>query len=409
MTISTGVNKEVAYKEEAVWGTAPGITSPAAQLIRRVSFDLDMERRSFESREVRPDLQVADMRLGTKMPRGTLVGELSCGTYADWIGAVLRRRFAAGATTSAQTNISAQASPAAFLRASGSFLTDGFKIGDIVTPTGFTGAGADNNGKRFRVTGVAALTLSVATSDSETIDAVAAGDSVTIAVAGQKTYIPAAKSDQLDLSYSIENWFGDITKSELFTGVKWGSMRVRVPASGMAEIEFSAMARNKTRANSRYFTSPLDVSDTPILASPTGKIRLAGEDRLTVTALDFAIEANYQAPEVAGSLYVPDIIEGRARITGNMTVLFEDDDIAALFENETETDLQVYLTESESQSDDGIQFVMNRIKLGGARKSDGEQALSQTIPFTGLIKTEGSGAGTAYDRTTIAVIDTSLS
>lgn len=404
MTIATGVNKEVAIKEEAAWSVAPGITSPPAQLMRRVSFDLDMERRAFESQEQRPDLQVADMRLGTKMPRGTLRGEVSCATYASLWEAILRTRFAAGPTTGAQTNIQAQASPAGFVRASGSFLSDGFKVGQLVRVSGFTTTGAANNDKNFRIIAVTATDMLVA----GTVVAQAAGDNVTIAVPGKIASIPHVKSEQLDLSYSIENWWSDLGVSELFTGVKWSSGRLRVPAEGMCEFEFVAMARDKVRSSDRYFTNPTDVEDTAILSSMTGKIRVNGVDRDTITNFELAVEGNYQAPAVAFSNLVPDIIEGRARVSGTMTALYDDDDLAALFEEETETSIQILLTDGSEEDADAIVIDLPRVKLGGARKNDTEQAIAQTVPFTALIKTQGSGDGTAYERTTITMTDTAL-
>src|SRR5690606_12332989 len=129
-------------------------------------------------------------------------------------------------TTGVQTNIQAQASPAGFVRASGSFLSDGFKVGQLVRVSGFTTTGADNNDKNFRIIAVTATDMLVA----GTVVAQAAGDSVTIAVPGKIASIPHVKSEQLDLSFSIENWWSDLGVSELFTGVKWSSGRLRVPA-----------------------------------------------------------------------------------------------------------------------------------------------------------------------------------
>ena len=47
MTIATGVNKQLRYKVESAWGTAPGVGS--AQLLRRVTSDLALKKQAYES------------------------------------------------------------------------------------------------------------------------------------------------------------------------------------------------------------------------------------------------------------------------------------------------------------------------------------------------------------------------
>jgi small-conductance mechanosensitive channel len=70
------------------------------------------------------------------------VEELSGAAYADFIAAAVRKDFAAGGTTGSSTGLASTAT--AVTRASGSFVTDGFKVGDVVNITGFVAAG--NNG-----------------------------------------------------------------------------------------------------------------------------------------------------------------------------------------------------------------------------------------------------------------------
>jgi hypothetical protein len=96
MTIAIGVNKQVKYKVESTWGTVPAAGS--AQLLRRVSSDLDLKKETYESNEIRTDYQVADFRHGVRRVAGSIRGELSPLTYSDFLAAALRKAWAATAS-----------------------------------------------------------------------------------------------------------------------------------------------------------------------------------------------------------------------------------------------------------------------------------------------------------------------
>lgn len=74
-------------------------------------------------------------------------------------------------------SISMSATATTYVRTTGSFVDDGFDVGDVVVAAGFVTAG--NNG-RHRVTAVVALTLTVEPVDGQTrgVDADAAGRSL---------------------------------------------------------------------------------------------------------------------------------------------------------------------------------------------------------------------------------------
>ncbi len=90
MTIATGVNKQVKYKVESAWGTVPAAAS--SQLLRRITSDIDLTKDAYESNEIRTDYQVADMRHGSLSVGGTINGELSPGTYKDFMGLAMKDR-----------------------------------------------------------------------------------------------------------------------------------------------------------------------------------------------------------------------------------------------------------------------------------------------------------------------------
>lgn len=398
MTIAAGIKKQVRYKKESAWGTAPGATG--AQLLRRVKSDLDLSKQTYESKELSTHQQNSDFRHGMRSASGSINGELSLGTFQDFLAAALRKAWASGSSSGALTDVTASATAPHFVRASGSWLTDGFKVGDVIQWTGWTQTG--NNSKNYRITALTATDMTV----GESVTANSSGDSVTATVQGKKLWIPT--SGQTDDSFSIEHYFSDITESELFTGMKVSKVDIKLPPSGMAEITISLIGKDVTTDTSEYFTTPTAETTTAIMASVNGVLRVGGTDYAIITGMDISIDCGMTAADgVVGSNTVPGVFQGKLKVTGNLTAYFEDTTLRDAFLNETEVAANVKLDATSSADTDCMVFDMSRIKLGGSKKDDGEKGLIQSVPFTALLNTSG-GAGTAYEETTISIQDTSI-
>ena len=80
MAQASGVFKQVAIKQEVTYGVLPAAS--AAQLLRRVDASFNLQKDTFESNEIRPDLQTADFRHGVRTIAGNINGELSPGSYS---------------------------------------------------------------------------------------------------------------------------------------------------------------------------------------------------------------------------------------------------------------------------------------------------------------------------------------
>ena len=87
MATASGIFKQVKYKAEVTYGTIPA--AAASQALRRVTSSLDMTKDTYQSNEIRPDFQMADFRHGTRKVGGSINGELSAKTYADFMAAAL--------------------------------------------------------------------------------------------------------------------------------------------------------------------------------------------------------------------------------------------------------------------------------------------------------------------------------
>lgn len=399
MTIAAGVAKQLRYKVEATFGTAPGASG--AQLLRRVESTLDLSKDTYQSNEIRSDYQIADMRHGVRRVGGNIKGELSPGTYKDFIAAALRKAWAAVTAITGASLTIAGAGPYTITRASGSWLTDGIKIGDVVRITAGSFNAANLN-KNILVTNAVALVLTGIVLNASAMVAEGPIGSATLSVTGKKTYVPT--TGHTDLSYSVEHWYADISQSELFRGCKVNTIGINLPPTGMSEIDLGFMGQDITTGTAQYYTSPTAATATGVVAAVNGVLLVGGTQIATCTGLSMAIAGGYSGDPVVGANTLPAIIPGRVAVSGQFTAYFENATLRDNFINEDEITLAVALTTANSAAADFITFVLPRIKVGGAAKSDGEKGLVATFPFTALYNSAG-GAGIASEQTTLVVQD----
>lgn len=400
MTIAQGIKKQVRFKEETTFGVAP--TASGAQLLRRVTSDLDLAKDNYQSGEIVTHQQVVDNRHGVRRVAGTINGELSLGTYEAFMAAALRQAWVAGEIFTA-SDVTAAQSGSTFTTVAGDFLADGLKVGDVIQWTGWTTTGVANNDTNFRITALTSTVMTVA----EAVADKASGDSVTATVQGKKTWIPT--TGHTDKSYSIEHFFDDLTLSELYLGCKVGSITFDLPPTGMATIAIAFVGQDVTDDTSEYFTTPTTETTTAILAAITGSVRVAGADVAVITSANIVIDCGQTpADPVVGSNVVPDIFSGRVTVSGTISAYFEDATLRDAFVDETEIDVNIKLDATTDADTDCLVLNMSRVKVGGAAKDDGEKGLIQTIPLMPLMDSAG-GAALDTLETTISIQDTTLS
>lgn len=400
MSIATGVAKQVKYKVESAWGTIPSAST--AQLLRRVTSNLSLTKDTYESAEIRPDYQVQDFRHGVRKVEGSVVGELSPGTYKDFFAAALRRDFAAvSAITGASITIAGSGPTYTVTRGAGSFLTDGVKAGDVVRLSAGS-FNAANLAKNLIVISLTATVLTVSPLNGVALVAEGPIASSTVTVTGKKTYTPT--TGHTDKSYSFEHWFSDIAQSEVFSGMKVSKIDVDLPSTGIAKVTLTFMGKDVTTSTSEYFTSPTAATTAGVLAAVNGLIYVDGTAIALITSMKFTIDGNMSSESVVGSNTVPDIFEGTVKVNGEVTAFFEDGTLRDYFLNETEVSMFAAFTTGSTAAADFVTFSFPRVKAGGSSKDDGQKGIVQTIPFTALYNSAG-GAGTSTDQTTLVIQD----
>lgn len=396
---SAGVYKQLAYKAEATYGTLPAAAS--AQQLRRLSSNLELSKDTYQSNEIRPDLQVADFRHGVRRVKGTISGDLSCKTFADFFAAAVKKVFAAGAVVSGASITIAGAGPYTLTRAAGSYLTDGIKVGDVIRLSVGVFNVANIN-RNLYVTAVTATVVTVITFNAAALVAEGPIAGSTMTVQGKKTFIPS--TGQVENSFAIEHYFSDLVQSEVFTGCKVDKISVNLPPTGMANIAIEFVGQNMTPGSAQYFTSPTAITTTGALAAVNGIARINGTQVASITGLSLSLDPTYTGDPVVGSNTVPYQFPGFINVTGQATLQFTDVTLRDAFINETEIDMYGVFTADNTATSDFLAFSMPRIKLLGATKNDGTGSLILTVPFRALLNKNG-GAGTATELTTISIQD----
>ncbi len=402
MTISKGTAKQVGYKKETTFGTAAGASG--GKLLRRVTGNFNLMKETYESNEIRTDRQVADFRHGVRSAEGSLNGELSPASYADFMASVVARDFTtAPSATGLSVTIATSGSLYTVTRSAGSWLTDGFTVGNVVRLTG-AGLDVENAGKNLLVASVSATVLTVSVLNGELLADEGPIASVAAAATGKVTFVPS--TGHTDQSYTVEEWYSDIAQSEVYTGMKVNSVAIQLPATGLSTIDIGFAGKDLAQTGtSQYFSSPTAQNTNGIFAAVNGVMLVDGAPVALVTSADFTIERATENATAVGSNSVADIFTGRVRVTGNLSVYFQDATFRDYFKNETPVSLVMAMTTSTADNADFVSFAIPKVKLGSFSKDDQELGLVASTSFQALLNTDTSAG---LPATTIQIQDSAV-
>lgn len=207
-------------------------------------------------------------------------------------------------------------------------------------------------------------------------------------------------SDELRLgttfkSFSFEDGALDVDQYRVFTGCGINSMSMALAPNAMVTASFGVIGAGADAVSGSSIDAvPTEPQSDDPFDSFSGTIKEGGSSIATVTALDFSIENGLNPAFVIGTATAPQMEYGRGRVTGNMTVYFENSTLLNKFINETETSIQFTLSGSTSYT-----FDFPKVKYsGGDIPLDNEQSRFITMPFVGLYEADND-FGTALKIT----------
>lgn len=400
MPIAQGIRKQTVIKAQAALGTAA--SGSGGQILRRESSVFELARDTFEANEIVTHQQHTGIAYGQVKVTGRLSGMLSCSTYALLFANLLRADFAA---TSAITGLSltiAGAGPWTITRSAGDFLTGGIKAGDVVRITAgtYTGTARDIN---LLVISLTATVLTVTTLNGAALTTQGPVASSTLTVVGKKSKPPL--TGHTNTFYTVEEWYADLARSELFSDCRVAKADVNLPATGNATVAFDFLGLRRTLGSSQVLTTPTAETTTSILTAVNGLIYVNGSSVGVCTGVSLSIDGSMaHGDPIIGTNYAQDINRGKIRVSGSFSGLFDSATIQAFYESETPVSLVLVVTDDETADADFVSFTMGRIKITGDAPDDGEKQIVRTYPFVAELCSTG-GSALAWDQTIITIQD----
>ena len=357
--------------------------------LRATGRSINLEKNILETAEVRSDRQKSDVRHGFNRVVGAPGFELSLASYDDLLELLAGRAWAS-VTTVTGINIASDASAKTFTRASGSFITDGYRVGDVVRVAGFTGGDTGNNGD-WTVLAVTATVLTVADPDS-LMTTVGAGASRTITYPGKRLDIGTVLS-----TMTLERVFAGVVKYQVFKGVAVDKMSLSVKPEaivggtfdllGMIAAAMSGTPLSSVDAYPRNENTPFAAFDGRMFEGATPSLISV------VTGVDLSFSNNRSLAAVVGSKTSPDVFEGQVDLTGTLTAFFQDETLLNKFINETESKMIVKLQDPDTPTD-FMTIVLPRVKYTGGMMDPPQMGpVPLNMPFRALVQSGLAAAG----------------
>lgn len=383
MVKASGTRTTITYEEEATVNTVNA--SPDMTYLRVLTRNINITEDTLESGEIDPGRQVTSVRSGFRQVGGTLDFELSrlgldpilrMSTGGTWAGIA-----DAGVALTAVDTVNT------FVRAVGSWITDGYTVGDIVVTAAFDSA--PNNGQH-QVTAVTATALTVDT--ALTTEASPSG-TPTLALVGSKLMVGTALR-----TATIERRFEDVPLYQHFTGCVFDwSLGVQPNAIVNGSLDVLGVAGTTLSGTSIDATPNAAPTHDPYSAFE-GEILMDATTLGCVTSVDWSFKNGRSLQACVGSRSSDDVYDGIAKIEGTITLFFED--AVAYNKFIQEQTLTVWIRLDDPDGVNFMTFVFPRMKLTAADiDPPAEGPVPMTLSFRAL-KDPVSGSSIIIQRST---------
>ena len=393
----------VSYKVQSALG-AQSSGSGGTVLRTAGGNGIKLAKAATESNEVRNDGMRSRGRHGTQKTNSDYTAELSLGSHDGIIEAIMRSTWDSSALTVTQAAMTSVTTGAnSIIAAAGSWITQGFRVGDIIRPTGLPDAA--NNGKNLRLTGVTASTLTTA----ETLVVNASPDTTfSIVRPGKRLINPASLTKRY---FTLEEYEADIDQSTVLTDFIWSTLKFSMTPDGLIMADPGGVGTGRIEAlstgNSPLLTTPTASTGAP-MSVVDATIRLGSTDLVELTSFDLTLDIGGNAPTVFGSggiKYAPDVFNGQMAVSMNLGMLRKDLAMLSNFIAETQLSLHILAVENETEPKDFVSIYVPNFTLGSVdpsafSKEGGGRTQSISIPAALVGKDETGGA---FDPTMIKI------
>jgi len=269
-TIAQGIAKQTIFKKQT--GVGVPASGSGGQIMRREKSEFKLEKDTFENNEIVTHQQSTGAVHGTRKVSGSLSGVVSPNTYSTIVASLLRKLFTATANLTGLA-ITVGGTPGAYTLTTTGLLAGGLKIGDVIRVTAATGLNADVLNKNFLIIGLTATVATVIVVNGTTITT-GSGTACTISVPGKKSIVPL--TGHTKEYWTVEEWYPDLARSELFTDVAPSSIEIGLPSTGNATFSANFVGLNRTISGAQVLTTPTAATTTAVQTSVSGAVIVNG-------------------------------------------------------------------------------------------------------------------------------------
>jgi len=361
-------NGRVIHAVQSARGTK-ALSGAASKVLRTAGGPgIKLTKASTASGEVRNDGLSTRGRHGTQKTASSYNAELSLGSHDAIIEALMRGTWdATGLTLTASDFTSITTTANTIVWASGSPITGGLRVGDVIRLVDADTAA--NNDRNLRVTALSSTTITVA--ETLTVDNTA-DTGASIVRPGKRIINP---STLVKRYFTLEEYEGDIDQSTVLTDFVWGTAKLSMGPNGIIMLDPGGTGTGRIEAldpaQSPYFSAPTTTTGEP-MAVVDATIRLGGEDLVELTSFDLTMDIQPVAPDVFGSgaiKYAPDVFTGVLQVSMNLTMLRKSLQVLQDFIAETPYSLHVLAVDNTAEPKDFLSITVPNFTLGGADPS----------------------------------------
>lgn len=375
-----GANTAQFYVLETTPGVTP--TSPSWSPLRNTGGIPAVTRDALVSNELDGSRETSSIRTGNKQVTGEYAIELSAQSQDELLAGAMTSSWIAGSTV-VDIGIDVNAAAKTFTRATGSFLTDGVEVGDLIR---FTELSGDNN-KPFIVTAVTALVITGAANPNTLVDETGATSDLVIA--------DKLETGNLCKTYSILTWFkgrcGGADSYVITRGVEFSGFSIEQAVNAMVtgSFPFIGLSQEILSAPPAGSTFTVNFDAQPFasvdVSAFNGTAPLKLIDTFTITN-DNGASAQFEL----GNDSVAFVERGRAANTFSLAGKLYDMTLLNLFLNET----QIELTSILAGPDGAMSFTLKRAELTAATPEIGG-------PESVTLSLEGQATGNAIQSSIV--------
>jgi hypothetical protein len=371
MAGSEGATRRIAFINEVTPGTTPA--TPTLQIIRQSGGSgIEDVIPTVESDEIRSDGNIPALFLGGRSARMDWNFELTHGSFESQFQSFMRNTWKAAIAVTLGVSCAVEDGGKTWTRASGSFVSDGFAVGDRVRITGFLNAG--NN-----VTGY----ITTLTADVMTIAGVTGLTDETLDTGAIFTRRKQIKNGTTLLTGTYEEADLGLTKYRAGKGMTVSDFSLDASPGVPVKGSFSLIGMSTTAwGDSSLATANTAAGVTTPMSGCLGSLKEAGVAYANATALNLKGSIGQKAQEVLGSTAAYGIESGRTRISGSLSFRFISEATANKFAAETESSLEMDYKDAAGNT---FTIHLPRIKFSAPVKQPiVEGAIINTMEFLAL-------------------------